>query len=618
MRTLRLIAGLFVALLGIASVGRAALLPGLGEVSGWVAGPKDRIVSVYLYNTRNQVGYAVFAIDGKYRAVDLFPGHYEITVRTDGLEMAPVPIDVRADGRVTADLAPKAVAAAPRYTGGMTYAEARVEPYDQVYPPGEGREIVEHTCLVCHGVNWLPSKRFERAAWDAYVHYMTSEPAFRKYGLIAGASLMNPARISERERVVLLDYLTAQFGPDAKPRAVLQDEEPPLDRAALAKAQFIEYRFPNTKDWTRRFTQEVHFDANGNVYTTNPNQPASIIRVDPRTGESRIYYTPNPTSYPHGLTVDADGTVWWAGANNFVAHLDPTTGLTDQYPVTEMGLAGHTPVFTSKGDLWFSILTGNKIGHWDRATDTVTYYETPSPRGRPYGLIVDHDDKVWYVEYFTDAVVRFDPDTKTFKRFKIQSSPAQMRRLGVDSKNVIWFGVYGRVGKQGRLGRLDPKTGAVTEYDLPIEYSNPYDAWADEQDRIWVSSDNYLSRFDPKTRRFTVYPVPERTDEPKIMTTRDGAVWYAPRGAGWGGYGGAASVLYPDKNAITTLGAYYSQNSSANFVARYRGPRTPVTGAVKLSRDGPQNPELPGEKTVGRPMEGQTPGRGATENRTAD
>ena len=138
-----------------------------------------------------------------------------------------------------------------------------------------------------------------------------------------------------------------------------------------------------------------------------------------------------------------------------------------------MGLSGHTPAFTSKGDLWFSMLTGNKIGHWDRATDKVSYYETPSPRGRPYGLIVDHDDKVWYVEYFTDAVVRFDPDTKAFTRFKIQSSPAQMRRLGVDSKNIIWFGVYGRVGKKGRLGRLDPKTGAVEEYDLPIEYSNP-------------------------------------------------------------------------------------------------------------------------------------------------
>ncbi len=618
MRTIQGLMACLVALLGVVSSARAARLPGLGEVAGSVEGAKDRIVKVYLYNSERRVGYAVFAVQGKYRAIDLFPGHYEITLRTGGFEMAPVPIDVQADRRVMADLSPTRVAAAPTYVGGMTFADAKVEPYEEVYPPGEGREIIERTCIVCHGVNWLPTKQFERAAWDAYVHYMTSEPGFRRYGLIGGASLVDPARISDRERVVLLDYLTAQFGPGAEKRVVQQDEEPHLDPAALAKAMYIEYRFPNTQDWKRRFTQEVHFDPNGNVFTTNPNQPASIIRVDPRTGDSKTYFTVDPKSYPHGLTVDADGTVWWAGSDNFLGHLDPATGLTDQYPATEQGLNGHTPAFTSKGDLWFSMLTGNKIGHWDRATDTVTYYETPSERGRPYGLIVDHADKVWYVEYFTDAVVRFDPDTKTFRRYKIQSSPAQMRRLGVDSKNIIWFGVYGRVGGHGRLGRLDPKTGEVTEYDLPIEYANPYDAWADEQDHIWVSSDNYLSRFDPVTKQFTVYPEPERTDAPKITTTRDGAVWYAPRGAGWGGYGGAASVLYPDMDAIKTLGAYYSDQSAANLVAHYHGPKAPVTGAVKLSKDGAQNPEMPGEKTVGRPMESLSAARVATEDRTAD
>ena len=102
------------------------------------------------------------------------------------------------------------------------------------------------------------------------------------------------------------------------------------------------------------------------------------------------------------------------------------------------------------------------------------------------------------------------------------------------------------------------------------------------------------------------------------MTTRDGAVWYAPRGAGWGGYGGAAAVLYPDKDAIKTLGAFYSSKSSANLVAQYHGPRTPVLGQVKLSVDGAQNPDMPGEKTVGRAPEGQPFERVATENRTAD
>jgi virginiamycin B lyase len=607
--------------LGLASLGlptlaaRAAVLPGLGEIEGAVTAPRGAIVPVYLYNAQRKVGYAVFAVDGRYRATQLFPGRYEITVRHNGLEMAPVIAPVAADGKTQADLAPRVVAAAPNYTGGHTYRSVVVEPYERIYPAGPGRQIVERTCTVCHGVNFLPGKQFDRRTWESFVHYMTREPAFRNGGIVKGPSLMDPARLSDADLPVLLDYLAANFGTGAKVRAVQQEQEPRLDPVALSKAMYIEYRFPNTPSMPNRWTQEPHFDRDGNVYVTDRGNPAVIVRVDPRTGESKDFLTPVRTSSPHGLAVDGDGTIWWSGRNNFLAHLDPKTGLTDQYPATQQGLHGHTPVFDSKGDLWFSMLVGRKLGHWDRKSDTVSYYETPSPRGHPYGLVVDHQDNVWYVEYFTDHVVRFDPRTKAFKRFPIKSAPASLRRLGVDSRDIIWYGVYGTVGKAGKLGRLDPKTGAVTERTLPIQYSNPYDTWPDDQDNIWISSDNYLTKFDPRTEKYTVYPTPERTDQPKIMLTRDGATWFTPRLAGRDGYGGAASVLYPDKDAIPTLGAYYSPKSSANHVAKYRGPFTKVTGVTKVSRDGALNPEMPGERTVGRPM---TPAGAAGASRGSD
>ncbi len=592
----------------------AAVLPGLGEVAGRIAAPTGAIVPVYLYNTERNVGYAVFAVDGRYRATQMFPGRYTITVRKAGLEMAPQTVEVTADGKSQADLAPKAVPAPPNYTGGHTYRSVVVEPYDRIYPAGPGRQLVERTCTVCHGVNFLPGKQFDRRTWEAFVHYMTREPAFRNGGIVQAPSLMDPARIRDAEMPVLLDYLAANFGTTSKVRAVQQDQEPRLDPAALSKAMYIEYRFPNTPSMALRWTQEPHFDLEGNVYVTDRGNPAAIVRIDPRTGQSKDFITPVTSSSPHGLTVDGDGTVWWSGRDNFLAHLDPRTGLTDQYPATQQGLHGHTPVFTSKGDLWFSMLVSNKLGHWQRATDTVTYYDTPSPRGHPYGLVIDHQDKVWYVEYFTDHVVRFDPATKTFKRFPIKSAPASLRRLGVDSQDIIWYGVYGTIGKAGKLGRLDPKSGAVTERTLPIQYANPYDTWPDDQDNVWISTDNYLTKFDPRTETWTIYPTPERTDQPKIMLTGDGATWFTPRLAGRDGYGGAASVLYPNKDAITTLGAYYSDKSSANYIAKYRGSFTKVTGTVKRSNDGPQNPDMPGAKTVGRPLQPATVGRAARDS----
>ena len=52
---------------------------------------------------------------------------------------------------------------------------------------------------------------------------------------------------------------------------------------------------------------------------------------------------------------------------------------------------------------------------------------------------------------------RFDPDTKEFKRFKIKTHPAQMRRLGIDANNIIWYGVYGSPGKKGKVAGLIPR-----------------------------------------------------------------------------------------------------------------------------------------------------------------
>lgn len=603
------------AMLGAAvSISDAASLPGLGEVSGTVSGSRTAIVPVYLYNKEKKVGYGVFAVDGTYRAVNMFPGHYEITVQPwyvpskDGLEMEPVPVDVTAGGRSTANLSPKSVAPTQNYTGREIYPDGiKVQTYDEIYPHGPGRKILEHSCIVCHGVNFIPSKMTSRAGWEALISLMTKGPgAGGAFGsqLSAGPPIVSHERLSDEDLPVLLDYLAANFGPDAEQRAVLQDEWPQVDRAALAKAQYIEYRFPSVPGERRRGSHSLNFDQDGIVYVSDP-AGRIIVQVDPETGETRDYVIPEGNS-THGIVVDGDGTVWFSGRGNFLAHLDPESGLFDIYQETERGLHGNTPVFTSKGDLWFTQLIGNKIGHWDRATDTITYYESPVPNASPYGMEIDHQDKVWYSEYFSGAITRFDPETKSFKRFEVQTWPNSLRRLGADSKDNIWFGVYGYMGQYGRLGRIDAKSGQMTEILIPIKYGQPYDARPDVEDNIWISSMNYLSKFDPETMRFTIYPTLQRTDQPKIEVTRDGAVWYAPRAAGRTGYGGAATVLYPDKDAIKTLRAIPSPQLSNSYIANYDGPFTKVTGAVKLSESGAQNQVDYENKTVGRPRTSET------------
>jgi len=220
-------------------------------------------------------------------------------------------------------------------------------------------------------------------------------------------------------------------------------------------------------------------------------------------------------------------------------------------------------------------------------------WDVPVVRSRPYGMIVDFTDKVWFADYHTGGVTRFDPETEKFKHFTItKEKPSAIRRLGVDSKNMIWASTYGSPNREvdgkhlgGSLFRLNPETEEVMQRYLGIEYSNPYNAEADPDDNIWANPDNYLVKYDQKADTMTRYPAPTRTDFVKTRITRDGAVWTVYRNAGhYAGYGGSAAVLYPDKDKITTLAAYHPENGAGHHSSKYKGPKAPrVTGEEKVS-----------------------------------
>jgi streptogramin lyase len=218
-------------------------------------------------------------------------------------------------------------------------------------------------------------------------------------------------------------------------------------------------------------------------------------------------------------------------------------------------------------------------------------------------LIVDFTDKVWVADFFTSGLTRFDPETEEFRHFNItEERPSSIRRLGVDSNNMIWAATYGNPNRRqadgrnvgGSLFRLNPETEEVMQRNLGIENSNPYNAEADPDDNIWVNPDNYLVKYDQKADTMTRYPSPTRTDFVRTRITREGAVWTVYRNAGhYIGYGGTAAVLYPDKDKITTLAAYHPENGAGHHASKYKGPKSPkVTGDIKVSYGKRNNKEF--------------------------
>jgi len=97
-----------------------------------------------------------------------------------------------------------------------------------------------------------------------------------------------------------------------------------------------------------------------------------------------------------------------------------------------------------------------------------------------------------------------------------------------------------------------------------------------EQTNVILTADRgaMIGKFNPKDQTFTFYPKPQfGADTPKIQLTKDGAIWFAPRGSR---DAPAISVLYPDMDKITTFGAYYL-NGPPGYPYKFAAP-TAKTG----------------------------------------
>ena len=580
----------FAALLLAAGLARPAAadhIAGTGSLEGTVTAPAAfSAAKVFAHLTGKNITYVVFTAGGRFSAVNVMPGTYEVWVEEPGFASEKQTVTVVPEKTAMAQIALKTAARETPYVGSRIITDRKIEPFDKIYPPGPGREILTNTCFVCHGWNFLSAMPQSREGWGAAVDYMTTA---ERWGVKGNAPFLSTERLPAADREVLLDYLAKNLGPDAEKRIVMEEKAEPKDETVLGKAMYIQYDFPKTEALPYRVSQETSFDTKGNVWVTQPRKVSAVTWLDPRTGAFKDYPTPDPLWAPHGIATDADDSVWFAALKVGIVHLDPKTGNFDTYGNNKefsRDSGGLTPFLDSKGNVYWTDIRINRIGRWDRKTETWKQYVTPSSVGSPYGMLVDHQDKVWYAEFHACSVVRFDPDTETFKVFKSPSAPCLIRRPGLDSKGNIWYGAYDR----GRLERLDPATGKVTAFQIPVPFATPYDTWVDPSDNVWTSSNNYFVKLEPQTGTMSYYPTPQRTDMPKMTITREGAVWFTPRGYGDSRGAGGASVLYPDKAKMKTFAAYVPSNDPNANGLRYKGPPTKVVGTG--------NEAVPGKKII--------------------
>ncbi len=557
------------------SVTAADTIEGTATLSGKVKAEESfKAARVYARNLDKSVLYMVYTNRGKYEAINLMPGGYEVWSEKGELASEHQQLRIQAGNKISIDFS---LSEAPPYPltqrSGVKEGIPQIT-YEEMYPNGPGKELAEGKCIACHGQSFLPNLHMTKDGWDTVIGIMLDPDADtralgQRGAMISGEGSVGD--ISPEEREVLAEYLATHFGPESGQRALKKDVEYPLDEKMLSKALFVEYLMPLSPkaDLTRRATNdplthrtvEPHIDNSGNIWATNG--VVGVSRVDPRTAEWSHFPYPSSEIFGHGMTVDSKGDVFWAeltGAH--IGRLDPETGKMDRFPMDPEGLVrniqGHTPHLDSEENVWFTVIVGNRIGKWDRKTEKITLYEAPTDNSFPYGIDVDQNDEVWFAQLWGCNVGRFNPQTEEFTEYPALDQPCAMNRLAADSKGTIWYSLV----QSGKLGKLDPKSGKQVEYDIlpfrsdsKVVASGPYGIIADHEDKIWFGDHGLggaLIKFDPDTEEFAYYPLPRQTDNPNIDRTGDGAIVYTTRS----NRQASIAIMYPDASKMTTFGAF--------------------------------------------------------------
>ncbi|MFH5831485.1 lyase [Halalkalibaculum sp. DA3122] len=210
---------------------------------------------------------------------------------------------------------------------------------------------------------------------------------------------------------------------------------------------------------------------------------------------------------PHTVVVDNNGTPWYAGNRaNHIGKVNPETGEITKFMMPEDNSARdpHTMTFNKNGDIWFTSQGANSVGFFDIETGEPTIIPVPTPRARPYGIIMDQDmERPWIALFGTNKLATVDPDTRELTEIELPNENTRPRRLAQTSDGMIWYGDYSR----GYIGRYNPEDESFQEWPLPSgESSRPYAVTVDDQDRLWVVetgvSPNMFVGFDTKTREF--------------------------------------------------------------------------------------------------------------------
>jgi virginiamycin B lyase len=131
-----------------------------------------------------------------------------------------------------------------------------------------------------------------------------------------------------------------------------------------------------------------------------------------------------------------------------------------------------------------------------RSTKVVmTEYDLPRPTTMPHDVILDGEGQAWYSDFGHQFLGKLDPKTGKVTEFPVPTLkadfPPGMLDIEIDKKGDLWVGMMLQAG----IAKFDRKAEKFTVYPLPPEINNPASQQAmvmplssDVDGKVWMNS----------------------------------------------------------------------------------------------------------------------------------
>ena len=154
-------------------------------------------------------------------------------------------------------------------------------------------------------------------------------------------------------------------------------------------------------------------------------------------------------------------------------------------------------------------------------------------------------DTVWYTAQVNNGVVRLDPASGRVARYELPILKSDPKGIAADAEGNLWVAAT----ESGKLLKVD-RAGKVTPYTPPTEDPGPFAVDVDrKRNLVWFSEvfADRIVRFDPSANSFVEFPHPiPDSDIRRIEIDRShpNRVWWA---SGRGDKIGYIEVMEPEE-----------------------------------------------------------------------